>query len=222
MTLSGILDRVKSESMGERGFEHLQMNVGILVAGEADIAHLALLYGIDQGFHTATRSENAGGVGVADHFMELQKVNPVGLQALERFVKLLGGCLLRLAVNLGHEEGFFAIAVAQCLAHANFARAAVVVPTVVEEVDAGVERSANDADTRLLIGLHAEVIAAQTDDRNSFARTSKAAHGNRGIRCACQPMVERSHESGCGGSLDEASAIHERLLGIRRRMPGSG
>ena len=52
------------------------------------------------------------------------------------------------------------IAVAQRLAHAHFAFAAVVIPAVVQKIDPVIDRRANDLDAFLLILLRADVIPA--------------------------------------------------------------
>ena len=75
----------------------------------------------------------------------------IGLQPLERLLNLPGGGLFGPAVDLGHEEDLLAVAVAQGLAHADFAVAVVVVPAVVQKVDAAVDRGADDADALLLV-----------------------------------------------------------------------
>jgi hypothetical protein len=85
--------------------------------------------------------------------VELHQVDAIGLQPAQRLVDLARRALLAAAVDLGHEKRFVAIAVAQRLSHADLARPAVVVPTVVEEVDAVVDGRAHDADGLLLVGL---------------------------------------------------------------------
>ena len=74
---------VEGELVGERGLEHLEMNVGTLVAGEADVSDLPLLLGFEHGLHAAATGEDAVGIGVANHFVKLQQVNVVGLQAAQ-------------------------------------------------------------------------------------------------------------------------------------------
>ena len=63
------------------------------------------------------------------------------LQARSDCVDLLGGGLLRAAVDLRHQEDLLPVAVAQRLAHAHLALAVVVVPAVVQERDAVVDRA---------------------------------------------------------------------------------
>jgi hypothetical protein len=110
--------------------------------------------------------------------VELEKIDVVGLEAVERFIDLRSGGLLGLPVDFGHEQGLLAVAVAKRLAHADFAVAAVVVPAVVEEIDAAVECGADDFDAVLFVGLHADVIAAKAYDRDAFAGAAEFAIGD--------------------------------------------
>ena len=121
---------------------------------------------------------------------------------------MLCGGFLRLPVDLGHEERLLTVAVAQCLAHADFAPAVVVVPAVVEEGDAAVEGGADDADALLLIGLHAEVVAAEADHGDFLAGAAERARGNGGFGGVREVLAERGHECGGCGGLEEASTIH--------------
>jgi hypothetical protein len=82
---------------------------------------------------------------------------------------LPGSCRLGATVELGHQKNFLPIPVAQGAPHALFAFAIVVVPAIVHEGDAVVDRSANDADTLLRVGLYPDVKAAQTNRRDSLA-----------------------------------------------------
>src|SRR6267378_2469290 len=99
-------------------------------------------------------------------------------EAAKRFVELHGGGFFGLAVDFGHEESLLAVAVAQRLAHADFAGPVVVVPAVVEEVDAAVERGADDADRFLFVGLNPEMPAAQANHGDAFAAAAEPAIRN--------------------------------------------
>ncbi len=174
------LHGVEREFVSEGGLEHLQVNVGALVAGESDVADFALLLRFEHCFHAAAFGKDAIGIGVANDFMKLQKVNVIGLQTAQGFFQLLGGGLFRAAIDLCHEESFLPVTVAQRFAHADLTLAVVVVPAVVEERDAAVESGADDADAFLLVGLHAEVVAAQAYHGNLFARVAQDSSGNGG------------------------------------------
>jgi len=78
----------------------------------------------------------------------LEQVDDVGLEALEALVDLLGGGLLRPAVDLVHQEDLRAVAILQGLAHADLARAFVVVPAVVHEGNAAIDGLANELNCR--------------------------------------------------------------------------
>jgi hypothetical protein len=75
----------------------------------------------------------------------LDQVDAVGLQTAERFVQLSRGLALGAAVDLGHQEYPVPIAVLERLAHPELALALVVVPAIVHEGDAAIDRGAHDA-----------------------------------------------------------------------------
>src|SRR5712664_1035319 len=154
------------------------MDSGTLVAGEADVADLARALRRYHRFQRAVRPKHALRIRHADYFMELHEVDAVGLEPAQRFLDLLGGALPAAAVDLGHEKRLVAVAVAQRLSHAELARATVVVPAVVEEVDAVIEGGADDADRLLLVCLPAEVVAADADQRHHLAGASQATVRN--------------------------------------------
>src|SRR5256712_2124291 len=130
------LHRVEPEPVRPGGVEHPEMDGGALVAGETDVADLARALRRHHRFQRAVRAEHAFRIRHADHLVELHEVDAVGLEPAERFLDLLRGALLAAAVDLGHQKRFLAIAVAERLSHAELARATVVVPALVEEVDA--------------------------------------------------------------------------------------
>src|ERR671936_443986 len=90
---------------------------------------------------------------VAENLVVLYQFDAVGLEAAEGFLQFPRGFLFRPAVDLGHQEGFVAVAVAQRVAHPGLAGAAVVVPAVVHEADAAINRAAHDADAQVLIHM---------------------------------------------------------------------
>src|SRR5882762_8002060 len=184
------LYRVKGELMGKTGLKHFEVNVRTLVPGEADVADLALLLGRQHSFHPTARSEDAYGIAFANYLVKLQQVDVVGLQSAKRLIQLLGSGLLSLAIDLGHQERLLTVTVAQRLAHANLALPIVIVPAVVEEVDAGIERRADDANALLLIGLHADVVAAEAHNGNFLAGTAERATRNGVICGACESLAQ--------------------------------
>jgi hypothetical protein len=76
--------------------------------------------------------------------MELQQIDGIRLEPLERLIKLLGGGLPGASIDFGHEENLLAVAVTQSLAHADFALAVVVIPGIVYEVDAVIDSGPDD------------------------------------------------------------------------------
>jgi len=83
----------------------------------------------------------------------LHEIDTVGLQPPQRFVELARGFDLRATVDLGHQEDLIAIPVEERPAHPRFGPALVIVPAVVEERDAAVDRRPDDSDAeRLALG----------------------------------------------------------------------
>jgi hypothetical protein len=158
------LHGVEAKAMFRGDFEHVEVDARILVARKADIPQLAGPLGVHEGGVGAVLGEDAVWILEADDLMVLDEVDRIHLETAQGFVKLLGGLLLRSAINLGHQENFFTVAVTKRLAHAEFAGALVVVPGVVHEVDAAVNRRADDAQGELFVHFfHAEMMAADAD-----------------------------------------------------------
>ncbi len=86
--------------------------------------------------------------------MELNEVDMVGLEALERLVDLARGRFLGASVKLSHQENLVAIPVAEGRAHATLAFAGVIVPAVVQEVNAAVNSATDNP-----AGLRVESLA---------------------------------------------------------------
>ena len=59
------------------------MNRRILVSREAHEPHLALLFGLCEGFRCSTRREDQIRVVVIDHLMDLPHVDVIGLQSAQ-------------------------------------------------------------------------------------------------------------------------------------------
>ena len=105
--------------------------------------------------------------------MKLEEINPVRLKAAQGFIDLAYGCGLRAPIDLGHEKCFLTIAVAQRVAHADFTLATVVVPAVVEKIDAFIEALTDYANAFLWIRLFAKMIATKSNEREfSLVRPS--------------------------------------------------
>ena len=71
------------KSAGEGGVQHFEVNLRALVSGETDVADFAFLFGFENRLHPALGGEDEFGIVVADHFVELQEIDGVGLQAAQ-------------------------------------------------------------------------------------------------------------------------------------------
>ena len=105
----------------------------------------------------------------------------IRLQPLERLIDLFGCFLPGAAVELGHEEHLRAISIPQGFAHANLALPAVVIPGVVEEIDATVDGRPYQADAFSFVDV--------------WLSDMKTAHSDRGDALAGAPQHAVRHVS---------------------------
>ena len=80
-------------------------------------------------------------------FVELDQIDDVGLQSPERLLQLKVVSRFGSAIHLRHQENLAAIAVVQCLTHADFANSVVVVPAIVHKGNAAIDCSSHQAHT---------------------------------------------------------------------------
>jgi len=142
---------------------------------EADVAELASFFRFQSRFEGPVGTENAVGVSGANDFMELEEVDRVRLQSAERFVNLPCSHILHLAVNLGHQENSLPVTIPQGLTHAHFAFAVVIVPTIIEKIDALIDGGSNDANALPFVFLGADMVTAQAHKRHLLATASQRA-----------------------------------------------
>src|SRR6266404_3848625 len=145
--------------------------------------------------------------------MELQQVDPVGLEPAQGLLELCGRSLSVAAVDLGHQQHSLPVAVPQRFAHADFARAVVIVPAVVQEINAVVDGGANNAKTLLLVSLLTNVIAAQADNRDLLSSPSQGAVWHS-PSCFNGPCRGANTSSYCCGDrqFQEFSPGHQRVF----------
>jgi hypothetical protein len=166
-------------------FEHVEVDVRVLVSGEADVTELARFARLDERPVGAVVIENAVRILVAENLVVLDQVNAVGLEATERFFDLSGRFFFRPAVDLGHQEYLLPVAVVERFAHADLAGAVVVVPAVVHEVDTTMNSVTNDVDTQLFIHLlEAEVPASETNGGYLLSRAAEDSVRHFCMHCA--------------------------------------
>src|SRR5690242_16437044 len=189
------------------------MDIGAFMPGEANIAHLPRFLGFEHGFHTATLAENAIRITVPNDLMELHEIDMVRLKSPKRFVNLGGCSFLGSAIDFAHQECLLPVPVTQSLAHTNFTRAIVVVPTIVEEVDAVIDSCPNNSNALLFGGLAANVIATQPNHRHFLASSAQGAIRHTFARLGSPGVAAYArHEPGHGGQLQEAAARYREIL----------
>src|SRR5579871_5631754 len=158
------LNRIKLETPFAGQFEHVQVNSRVFVAGKADVAKLARLTRLDQGRVRTLLIEDSMRVFEPDDLMVLDQVDPVSLQAPEGLVQLSSGLRLRPAIDLSHQEYLVPVPFAEGPAHPDLAGSIVVVPGVVHEVNASIDRGAYNANGERLIDMfEPEVPTAEAD-----------------------------------------------------------
>src|SRR5262245_56265157 len=170
------------------------MDARILVTREADVANFAGAARVDQCGVCAVRIEDAVGVIEANDLVVLHQVDVIRLQPAKGFIELTGRFLPRATIDLRHDERAIAISVAQRLADASLARAFPVVPGIVDERDALVDRLADDANCEIFVDLReAEMPAAEPDGRDALAGAAEGAvHRAVGRRVRhCRLPLER-------------------------------
>src|SRR5438046_9868616 len=91
----------------------------------------------------------------------------------------------RLPIDLGHQESSLAVPVPEGLSHLDLAPPLIVVPGVVEEIDARVDRGADDADAPRLREVRlSKVEPAEADRGDPLACAAEAAHRDHGVGLA--------------------------------------
>src|SRR5262245_8098039 len=156
-----------------RGLEHAQVDERVLVAREADEPDLSGLPRLEHRFLCTPGGEDTVRVLEPNDLVMLHQVDVIGLQPAQRLVDLSRCGLPRAAIDLRHQEDLRAVAVAQRLAHAQLAAPVVVVPAVVHEGDAAIDRVPDDADSLDLVGRAADMVTAEADERHLLARSAE-------------------------------------------------
>jgi len=146
----------------------------------------------------AARREAALWIVWSNHFVNLHQIDDVDLEPLHRLLELPARRCRRPPVQLGHHECFLPIPVAQRFPGASFTLSAVVVPAVVEEVDATVDGGANQLDAILFVFRDSNVIAAQANGRDALAGAAQ-----RAIGYISGSRLRAGWNSGCQGGAQE-------------------
>jgi len=113
------------------------------------------------------------------------------LEAAERFVELHGGGFFRLAVDFGHKESLLAVAVAQRLAHPDFAGPVMVVQQLSRKLMPPSSAVRMMRTGFLFVGLkYRDAKPTQAHYGDAFATAAEPAIGNPVFGCQ-QPRVQR-------------------------------
>ena len=150
--VDGHLDGVELEAVLGGHLEHAEVDLRVLVAGEADVADLA---GVARGYMAAWMAPSSAKMRSGSSKRRISwnwtrsitSVSRRPMDCSELLVVVLGGA----GVELGHDEDLVAVAVLKGLTHTDFGDAVVVVPAVVEEGDAAVHCLVDQVDHLVLL-----------------------------------------------------------------------
>ncbi len=124
----------------------------------------------------------------------------VGLEPLEGFLEHLHGDTLVAAVgaNLGHQHDAVALTLERG-AEPLFAGAIVIIPGIVEEVNAGIQGTIDDSFGLALVFRRPEMVSADSDDGNLHARAAQGSLRNRARDVILShKRASRGNRHGCG------------------------
>jgi len=113
-----------------RHFQHTQVHARVFVAGKSHVTNFAFLLCFGHCFVRPAVRKKTIGIFQPNILMKLPEIHMIDLQALQRLIELLQCGLFGAAVELRHDENFFAIAL-QGFADAPLTLALVVIPRVV-------------------------------------------------------------------------------------------
>src|SRR5438034_4490260 len=176
------LHGVEQEAVRSRHVEHVQMDVGILVSREADIPDLARSLRVDERTIGAFLVEDTMWIVIPQDLVMLHEIDAIGPQPLERLIELSHRFRVRSPVDLRNQKDLLPVAIPERLSPAGFACAVVVVPAVVQEVDATVDGRSNDPETEVLVdAFQSEMPASKADRGDSFSCPSQRAVRDCGL-----------------------------------------
>src|SRR5689334_472727 len=135
-----------------RNFEHPLMHERVFMPGESDVPDLARLLCRGKCFERSAGSKEAIRIVEPDVLVILNEIDMIRLEALQRLIDLLRRCFFGTPIELRHEERFLPVTVPQSLTHAHFAFPVRIVPAVIKEGDAAVERGSYDTNRLILAG----------------------------------------------------------------------
>src|SRR5262249_42260271 len=158
---------------GHTSVENFKVNFGTLMSRKPDKSYFPRLFCLRHSFHATAGGKNSIRIVVTNDLVKLHQVNVIRLKSSQRLINLLFCRFFASAVDLRHEESLLPITIQQCFTHADLALAIVVVPTVIEEVNTGVEGSTDNLNALFLVRLTPDVISAKSYGRNFFARSTK-------------------------------------------------
>lgn len=182
--------------------EEFEVDGGVVVAGEADVADFALFFGLDEGFEGAIGAEDLIGFIVAGDLVDLPEVDVVGAEAFELFLESGHGFGFGVFLEFGHQDDLLSFGAGEGFPENAIAFAFVVEVGRIEEGDAEVAGAGDDAETfGFTLSEHVGAAEGETGDAETAAAEGGGGHG--GLSEELEPGG-----GGEGGSLEKGAALH--------------
>ena len=184
----------------------LNEDEGIIMSGYPQKAYNALVSGFLKCLNCSVFGEDFVSVLFGLDVVELPAIEVVGLQPPQAVIQVCQRALVVAITDLSHEENLVT-AISNGLAHHFLAVTVVVIPAVVEERQAVVDRLMHESDgghVTVVAGRLADMPATEAKDRNIHARSAQ-----RPLRQACSAILlsgeylvrQLKHDAGCCPSL---------------------
>jgi hypothetical protein len=165
----------------EAGIQHRQVNIRVLMAGEAKKPYLAIPLRLERSLRRTAETDKQIGIVLEADAVNLSKIEIVRMQTAQALVKHQS-CergVPSMGTDLGHEEDILAMS-PQALSQPVLGLAPVVFPAVVEEGDSVIDRLMHDVDRGLFISGRAQRMAPQAQGRYLHIRLAESAKRDGG------------------------------------------
>src|SRR6185436_15814968 len=156
------------------------------------------LFCLEHCFHGAAGSKNAIRIFHTYDFVKLHEIDMICLKSTQGFIDLFGGGLPGASIDLCHQKDALSVSIAQRFAHADFASAVMIVPAVIQEVNAAVDRFANEPNAFFLVTRHANVVPTQANGGDLLASASQLSINHLVLGFSTPGLAGSAHHhSGC-------------------------
>jgi len=144
--IQGHLHRIEAEAVIGSNFQHVQMNLRIFMPSETDVANLSGFPGVEHGFVGPALCEDTIRIIEANHFVMLNQVDMVRLQTSQRSFRSVSSRPLWSGRRSLSSEKLSGDIHPATLFPSELHLALVIIPAVIHEADAAVNRGAHQPD----------------------------------------------------------------------------